>query len=58
MPYGDYAECPKCSKVAYGEDEIEQEFGFRNMGSKVIPQSWCRECRLEGVRTPDNSGYD
>ena len=27
MPYGDYAECPNCGKVAYGEVEIEEVFG-------------------------------
>ena len=39
MPYGEYAQCPCCGKTAYGEDEIEQEFGC------YIPQSYCRECR-------------
>ena len=51
MPYGDYAECPKCGKVAYGEAEVEVDFGYRNMGDgKRIPQSWCRDCRLQGLR--------
>ena len=46
MPYGEYAQCPCCGKTAYGEDEIEQEFGYRNMGDgRYIPQSYCRECR-------------
>jgi hypothetical protein len=50
MPYGDYAECPNCGKVAYGEDEIEERFGYRNVGpGKRIPQSWCRECRSHGL---------
>lgn len=41
MPYGDYAKCPNCGKVAYQEAEIEKEFGYRNISSeKVIPQSW------------------
>lgn len=48
MPYGDYAECPHCGKTAYGENDIEKEFGFRVMGSKTIPQSWCRDCRSSG----------
>ena len=27
-------------------DEIEKEFGYRNMGDgRYIPQSYCRECR-------------
>lgn len=46
MPYGEYAECPNCGKTAYGKDEIEELFGYRNIGyGKVIPQSWCKECR-------------
>ncbi|MFA6782781.1 MAG: hypothetical protein WCR90_06195 [Sedimentibacter sp.] len=49
MPYGDYAECPNCGKVAYGEVEIEEVFGYRNTG-KIIPQSWCRDCRSQGLR--------
>lgn len=48
MPYGDYAECPHCGKIVYGEEDIEDEFGFRNTGSKTIPQSWCRDCRSQG----------
>lgn len=50
MPYGEYAECPKCGKVAHGKEEIEEEFGYRNMGcGKIIPQSWCRDCRIKGL---------
>ena len=32
--------------VAHGKAEVSQ-FGFRNMGifNKIIPQSWCRDCR-------------
>ena len=45
MPHGkiEYASCPKCGKTAWGEDEIEELFGYRYGGTK--PQSWCRECR-------------
>lgn len=53
MPYGkeEYAKCPRCGKVAIGEDEIEEEFGYRNMGNgKIIPQSHCRDCRSEEQR--------
>lgn len=54
MPHGDYAECPNCGKVAYDEDGIEEEFGYRNMGAgNIIPQSWCRDCRLQGLRDDD-----
>lgn len=24
MPYGEYAECPNCGKIAHGEEEIEE----------------------------------
>lgn len=49
MPYGEYAECPNCGEKAYGKSEIEELFGYRNMGDgRIIPQSWCRECRGSG----------
>lgn len=48
MPYGEYAECPNCGKIAHGEEEIEELFDYRNMGDeKIIPQSWCKECRSD-----------
>lgn len=51
MPYGEYAECPCCKKVAKGKEEIERLFGYRNMGNdKIIPQSYCRECRIAGCK--------
>lgn len=54
MPYGEYAECPNCGKTAYGEDEIQELFGYRNMGDgHIIPQSWCRECRSSGSNHGD-----
>lgn len=38
MPYGEYAQCPCCRKTAYDKDEIEKEFGYRNMGDgRYIP---------------------
>lgn len=50
MPYGDgWAECPCCGVSAEGEAEIEEVFGYRNMGDgRTIPQSYCRECRSAG----------
>lgn len=46
MPYGEYAECPCCKKVAKSKQEIEIKFGYRRMeNGKIIPQSYCRECR-------------
>lgn len=52
MPYGkketEYAKCPRCGKVAYGREQIDKEFGYRNMGNgNIIPQSHCRRCRSE-----------
>lgn len=44
MPYFEYAEYPNCGKY-----EIEEMFGYRNMGDGcIIPQSWCRDCRSSG----------
>ncbi len=55
MPYGEYAECPNCGKTAHGEDEIEELFGYRNMGDgRTIPQSWCRDCRSSGGQDDDD----
>lgn len=55
MPYGEYAECPNCGKVAHGKAEIIANFGFRNVGifNKIIPQSWCRDCRSKGQKKDD-----
>lgn len=51
MPYGEYAQCPCCGKIAIGKDEIEKEFGYRVVSEgKVIPQSYCRDCRAAGCR--------
>ena len=46
MPYGVYAECPCCGKIAYKQEQIEKNFGYRKMDNgKIIPQSYCRACR-------------
>lgn len=46
MPYGEYAQCPCCGRTAYDTDNIEREFGYRNMGDgRYIPQSYCRDWR-------------
>jgi gas vesicle protein len=37
--------CPSCGKVANSHQDIDQLFGFRNMDGKILPQSWCRDCR-------------
>ena len=57
MPHGEYAKCPKCGKMAHGNDEIEELFGYRFFGTK--PQSWCKECRANGKSSyNDNDDYD
>ena len=39
--------CPKCEVDAKGYKNIDIVFGFRKVSEKsVIPQSWCRKCRL------------
>lgn len=51
MPHGKYAECPCCGKSALGEDKIMELFGFRfKPNGKIVPQSYCRECRSEQIR--------
>lgn len=39
MPYGEYVEYPNCGKIAHGEEEIEELFGYRNMGDEKIIRS-------------------
>lgn len=38
--------CPNCAKKASTHQELEEKFGFRNMGDNSMRnQSWCKECR-------------
>lgn len=38
--------CPNCGKKADDYDDVEREFGYRDMGDgRVRVQSWCKECR-------------
>ena len=37
--------CPKCNVNTKGKQNIEEIFGYRKCSGKVIPQSYCRECR-------------
>lgn len=39
------AKCPKCGKISRSRQEIEKEFGFRNIDGITRSQSWCRTCR-------------
>jgi len=45
MSAREHARCPKCAKTAESRQEVEREFGFRNIGGMSRPQSWCRDCR-------------
>lgn len=57
MAHGIYAECPQCGVIAYGEEEIEEIFGFRYGHTK--PQSWCKSCRSnQGTSRESLSVYD
>lgn len=38
--------CPKYPEIANTHQEVEQKFGYRNMGDgKVRAQSQCKKCR-------------
>jgi hypothetical protein len=40
------AKCPRCERRAYSANNVEQQFGYRNMGDGTVRvQSWCRVCR-------------
>ena len=45
MPYEIWAQCPRCEIRADGIDGIEENFGFRKISGKKIPQSFCKKCR-------------
>lgn len=47
---GEFAKCNKCGKLALGEEEIADVFGFRNLHGVRKPQTWCKECRREGLK--------
>ena len=43
----EHAKCPRCGRTASSRNEIEKEFGYRNMDGIARPQSWCRDCRSQ-----------
>ncbi len=45
----EYTRCPKCHKSAESRQDIERDFGFRNIDGIIRPQSWCRSCRRSNV---------
>lgn len=44
-------ECPKCHVSAKGKKQIDNTFGFRKCSGKVIPQSYCKKCRNNKIKT-------
>lgn len=42
----EHTKCPNCGKEANSYEEVEREFGYRDMGDgRTIVQSWCKDCR-------------
>lgn len=50
MPYNIEEHCPCYKKIANGLDEIEILFGWRRPNGKIIPQSYCKDCRSANVK--------
>ena len=43
---GEFKSCPKCSRVEGRHAYYRLEtFGERELGGRIIPQSWCSDCR-------------
>ena len=40
-----WIQCPKCGDEGYSLDDLIKRFGTRETEGKIIPQSWCKECR-------------
>ena len=43
----EHVKCPRCGRIASSRNDIEKEFGYRNMDGIARPQSWCRNCRSQ-----------
>ena len=46
-----FAKCPACNKSSSTREDVEKEFGFRNIDGIIRPQSWCRACRKLQAKT-------
>ena len=46
-----FAKCPACSKSSSTRENVDKEFGFRNIDGIIRPQSWCRACRKLQTKT-------
>ena len=40
-----FAKCPNCGKTVKSFQDVQKDFGFRNIDGIMRPQSWCRICR-------------
>ena len=43
--------CPNCHISTRGRKQIDVTFGFRKCSEKVIPQSYCKKCRNNKIKT-------
>mgnify|MGYP001273675309 CR=1 FL=1 len=46
-----FAKCPACNKSSSTREDVDKEFGFRNIDGIIRPQSWCRACRKLQTKT-------
>ena len=46
-----FAKCPACNKSSSTREDVDKEFGFRNIDGIIRPQSWCRACRKLQAKT-------
>ena len=46
-----FAKCPACNKSSSTKENVDKEFGFRNIDGIIRPQSWCRACRKLQTKT-------
>ena len=44
-----FAKCPACNKSSSTREDVDKEFGFRNIDGIIRPQSWCRACRKKQI---------
>ncbi len=37
--------CPRCGQTASSFEQLDENFGVRNIEGRISSQSWCRKCR-------------
>lgn len=52
--YTNYKKCPHCGEEGNTNEEVRELFGFIHSGSHTYIQSWCKNCRKEGVSKEKN----